>query len=520
MRSIRVTAKASDIDHLELGLEAPGRHPESGEALIRVASAGVNPSDVKAVLGAMPHAVWPRTPGRDYAGTVIEGPARLVGKEVWGSGGELGIRRDGTHAEWLVVSAQHVREKPAALSLLEAGAVGVPFITAWAGLEEAGGVKAGDVVLVMGGNGKVGQAAIQLATMAGARVFAVERRREPYRGHASGPVEMIGADAADIAAVVRGATDGHGADIVYNTVGSPYFAAANAAMAVKGRQIFISTIEREVPFDIFAFYRGRHRFVGIDTLALDSGDCAQILDGLKAGFERWQAQAVPGPGRLPLRARGCGGRLQGRAAGLAGAGRADALGGPSGLFGQCCQHFGQAPGAQHGVATRVEHGIDAVPLDDPAALLVLGVDQGDGRSLPLFASTDASVVSVTLHPGGDRLQVLRGEGLRGKGDHGHGRGSVRGGRRGSLAAWLNVAVRSSSKINRHHGRAVPVPPPVSRPARCSTPHAVLSLAQRPLPSTDRGPHCPRPRDSLAGAFGRVRGGAGTSLAGAARQRPR
>lgn len=284
--AIRVTAKAPDIDHLDLALEA-GRptRPAPGQVLIEVAAAGVNPSDVKAVLGAMPHAVWPRTPGRDYAGTVVEGPAELLGKEVWGSGGELGIRRDGTHARHLLLDAAHVRVKPGTVSLREAGAVGVPFITAFEGLREAGGVRSGDVVLVFGANGKVGQAAIQLATMAGARVFGVERTAEPYIGHASTPIEMIDASTADIAAQVHDRTGGHGADIVYNTVGSPYFEAACKAMASKGRQIFISTIERAVPFDIFAFYRGRHRFVGIDTLALDSGECAAILDELKPGFD-------------------------------------------------------------------------------------------------------------------------------------------------------------------------------------------------------------------------------------------
>ena len=85
----------------------------------------------------MPHAVWPRTPGRDYAGTWSR-TGEWVGKEVWGSGGELGIRRDGTHGEWLVVPVDHLRAKPAAVTLLEAGAIGVPFITAWAGLEDAG----------------------------------------------------------------------------------------------------------------------------------------------------------------------------------------------------------------------------------------------------------------------------------------------------------------------------------------------------------------------------------------------
>ena len=49
---------------------------------IEVKAAGVNPSDVKATLGAMSHAVWPRTPGRDWAGVVVEGPNDLLGREV------------------------------------------------------------------------------------------------------------------------------------------------------------------------------------------------------------------------------------------------------------------------------------------------------------------------------------------------------------------------------------------------------------------------------------------------------
>ncbi len=292
--ALRVSAKAADLDHLVLPLEErpAGPLPE-GACLVEVASAGVNPSDVKAALGAMPKAVWPRTPGRDYAGTVVDGPAHLLGKRVWGSGGELGITRDGTHARFLVVDAAHVRELPAGMGLREAGAVGVPFVTAWTGLQEAGGAKPGTTVLVFGGNGKVGQAATQLATMAGARVIGVERTAEPYRGHAAGPVTLVGADQGDVAEQVLALTGGRGADIVYNTVGSPYFEAACKAMAVRGRQIFISTIDRAVPFDIFAFYRGRHKFVGVDTLALDSGECAAILDALKPGFDSGKLRPFP-----------------------------------------------------------------------------------------------------------------------------------------------------------------------------------------------------------------------------------
>ena len=100
--AVRVEAKASSPEALNASLklvesDAP-TSASDGAALVEVRSSGVNPSDVKAVMGAMPHALWPRTPGRDYAGVVVDGPKNLLGREVWGSGGELGIRRDGTHA--------------------------------------------------------------------------------------------------------------------------------------------------------------------------------------------------------------------------------------------------------------------------------------------------------------------------------------------------------------------------------------------------------------------------------------
>ncbi len=295
--AIRVEAEAASPDTLDAALHLAEFDVLQGApddfAVVDVRSAGVNPSDVKAVLGAMPHAVWPRTPGRDYAGLVVAGPRHLLGKGVWGSGGELGIRRDGTHARYLILPAANLREKPAALSLAEAGAVGVPFITAYDGLREAGPVQRDDIVLILGANGKVGQAAIQLATAAGARVFGVERAPEPYRGHATGQVTMIGASEGDIAERVREATGGYGADIIFNTVGSPYFEAACRAMAIRGRQIFISTIERTVHFDILAFYRGRHRFIGIDTLQLDSADGAAVLDALRPGFESGALRPFP-----------------------------------------------------------------------------------------------------------------------------------------------------------------------------------------------------------------------------------
>jgi NADPH2:quinone reductase len=290
---VRISGVASTADDVALRLETRQFLPRDGECIVEVKAAGINMSDVKAALGAMPYAVWPRTPGRDYAGIVVAGPSSHFGKEVWGSSGELGIKKDGSLARYLVVSASEISEKPRNISLDEAGAVGVPFVTAFDGLRRAGGVKPDDVVLVLGGNGKVGQAVVQLATMNGARVFAVEREREAYSGHSTRPIEMIDASTQGIADHVRAATGGHGADIVFNTVGSPYFEEACASMAATGRQIFISTIDRSVPFDIFRFFRGRHAFFGIDSLALSGREGAEILNELRPGFESGKLRPFP-----------------------------------------------------------------------------------------------------------------------------------------------------------------------------------------------------------------------------------
>lgn len=294
MQRLRVLRQATSFDDLELVLEPVGVLPRGpDDLLIDLHYAGVNPSDVAATMGRMPQAVWPRTPGRDWSGVVLEGPADLRNQEVFGSGGDLGITRDGSHGARLVVPRAAAVPKPAALSLAEAGALGVPFVTAAEGYRRTGAPQPDEVVLIMAVNGKVGQAAAQIAALHGARVFGVTRRAERFAGPDFVPVRMIDSSADDVAERVRRETGGHGADIVVNTIGSPYFAAANAAMAHGGRQILMSTRERPVPFDIFTFYRGRHSLFGIDTLALDACESAAILRDLLPGFASGRLRPFP-----------------------------------------------------------------------------------------------------------------------------------------------------------------------------------------------------------------------------------
>ena len=292
-RCVRLAAKAGDAASIAPDVERRVLSRAENGLLIEVKAAAVNPSDVKAATGSMPYAVFPRTPGRDYAGIVIDGPADWIGREVFGSSGDLGIRRDGTHATHLAIEAEAVVAKPRTISWEEAAGIGVPFVTAMEGLRRAGLPKPGDTVLVMGANGKVGQAAVQIATWHGARAIGVVRSNESYQGHANSKVEVIDASVADVAAQVRELTGGKGADIVFNTVGDPYFQAAHQSLALRGRQILIAALGRTVPFNILEFYRGQHTYVGIDTLGLSSVATCEVLRELCPGFAGGQLKAFP-----------------------------------------------------------------------------------------------------------------------------------------------------------------------------------------------------------------------------------
>jgi NADPH2:quinone reductase len=281
---VRLNTKAADVSSITPAIERRCLSRRPDEVVVAIEAAGVNPSDVKAATGLMPYAVFPRTPGRDFSGVVIDGPREWMGKAVFGTSGDLGIRRDGTHASHLVVEAAALVEKPSTISMDEAAGIGVPFVTAIEGFRRSGMPKAGETVLIMGVNGKVGQAAVQLATWQGAIVIGVVRKDEPYEGHANAQIEIINSATTNVAGRVRELTDGNGADIVFNTVGDPCFNDANQALAKEGRQILIAAVHKVVEFNILEFYRGRHTYVGIDTLAFSSIESAEVLRSVMRGF--------------------------------------------------------------------------------------------------------------------------------------------------------------------------------------------------------------------------------------------
>ncbi|MBR0880233.1 zinc-dependent alcohol dehydrogenase family protein [Bradyrhizobium liaoningense] len=198
--------------------------PEVGprEVLVRVHASGVNPLDTKIHAGAAAHARHPLPAilGIDLAG-VVEQTGRDVtrfkpGDEVYGmTGGVGGV--PGSLAEFAAVDADLLAPKPANLSMREAAALPLTFITAWEGLIDRAALKAGQKVLIHGGAGGVGHVAIQIARAIGADVFATGSAAQRATIEGFGAVFIDRGTA--IEAYVAEHTGGRGFDIVYDTVG-------------------------------------------------------------------------------------------------------------------------------------------------------------------------------------------------------------------------------------------------------------------------------------------------------------
>jgi NADPH:quinone reductase-like Zn-dependent oxidoreductase len=275
--------------------------PGEGEALVRIQAASINPSDVKNVQGAMEQTTLPRTPGRDFAGIVEAGPASWIGAEVWGTGGDTGFTRDGSHAQYILVPAASLRRKPSVLDFDQAASVGVNFIAAWRGLVDGAALRSGETVLIIAASGGVGNAGVQIARRIGATIIGTDRRPpRPNAAITEAGLSLV-ADTADIPAAVQKATNGRGADVVLDCVGGVMFRHALDCLSLRGRLLEMSvTGAREVTFNLADFYHNESRLIGVDTLKLDLTASANVLESLRPGFESGDYRPAPIARRFPL----------------------------------------------------------------------------------------------------------------------------------------------------------------------------------------------------------------------------
>jgi NADPH:quinone reductase-like Zn-dependent oxidoreductase len=261
--------------------EVPIPEPGAGEALVHVKAAGINPSDIGNVAGRFKKTTLPRTPGRDFAGVVVKG-TQYEGKEVWGSGPNLGIDRDGSHAEYVVVPVEMLSPKPNPLSMAEAATVGVPYITAWASVVSAAQLQAGETILIIGVAGAVGHAATQIANWKQARVIGASTTSDPIPGVES----VINTETENLHQRVRELTAGKGVNVVFDMVGGSLFESGLRSLGFGGRYAVISSAgDPRVSFNVVDFYHNFSRLLGVDSYGLTSRQIRGIANELQAGFE-------------------------------------------------------------------------------------------------------------------------------------------------------------------------------------------------------------------------------------------
>jgi NADPH:quinone reductase len=235
MRAITY-ARAGDPSVLEL-VDRPITEPADGEVRIRVVASGVNPTDWKARTGFYGGGVVePTVPNHDGAGVVDAVGAGVTGlgvdDRVWVTLAGDDRPASGTAQEFTVVPANRVFALPAGADFELGAAVGVPAVTAHRALTVAEGLDrlrpgalAGRTVLVAGGAGAVGNAAIQLARWAGAEVVAtVSQEAKAKLATAAGAHHVVNYKEPDAAGAVRRVAP-DGADLVVEVA-----AGANSAL--------------------------------------------------------------------------------------------------------------------------------------------------------------------------------------------------------------------------------------------------------------------------------------------------
>ena len=225
--------------------DAPDPVAGPGEVLIGLRAASLNHLDVWLRRG-LPSAPKPRILGADGAGVVValgEGVDRFrEGDEVVINPGLdegariVGEHMDGTHAELIALPADYIYPLPDGLTFEQAAAFPLVFETAYRMLVTRAGLEEGEWVFVWGIGGGVATAAMQIAKALGARVIVTSSSDEKLaRARELGADATVNHAEADVAAAVREATDGHGADIVVEHVGEATWKTSLQVAAPGGR---------------------------------------------------------------------------------------------------------------------------------------------------------------------------------------------------------------------------------------------------------------------------------------------
>jgi NADPH2:quinone reductase len=267
--------------------EVPDPVAATGQVVVEVAAAAVNFPDVLLVADHYQMTVpTPFIPGSELSGTVRSLGAGVTGLRVGDR--VMGSTMVGAFAQQVALPARSLQPVPDGIDLELAAAAGVAHRTAIHALRTMGALRSGDEVVVLGAAGGVGLAAVELATVLGARVTAVASSEEKRAiCLAKGAKAAIDSEAPDLKEQLKSATNG-GSDVVVDPVGGPYAEQALRAMRWGGRFVSVGFASGEIPRIPLnlVLLKGVHvtgfTMVGIATnqpeeTARDSAELAELL---------------------------------------------------------------------------------------------------------------------------------------------------------------------------------------------------------------------------------------------------
>jgi putative PIG3 family NAD(P)H quinone oxidoreductase len=256
--------------------------PRPGEVVVEVVAAGVNRADVMQRQGH-----YDPPPGSSaYPGLEVSGRIAQLGDGVdgWSVGDEVcALLTGGGYAEKVTVPAGQLLPVPTGVSLEDAAALPEVACTVWSNIFMTANIQPGEVLLVHGGGSGIGTMAVQLGREVGARVAVTAGSPEKLEVcRELGASILVNYRTEDFEVVVREATDGHGADVVLDTIGAKYLARNVSLLAVNGRLVVIGLQGgRTAEIDLGAMLAKRCALIATTLRARPAAEKAVIVAAVR-----------------------------------------------------------------------------------------------------------------------------------------------------------------------------------------------------------------------------------------------
>lgn len=238
--------------------EAPAI-PGPGEVLLKVEAIGLNRAEAAFRAGQyLEQPQFPARLGYEASGQVL---ATAADVRHLGPGQEVSVlpgfpmSRYGVYGDWALVPAEAVIERPDGMDAVTGAAVWMAYLTAYGAIVDIAGVRAGDAVVITAASSSVGIAAIQICRLLGALPIALTRDPAKAEVLQSEGAEVVVGNAEAVVDLVKQATAGRGAHLVFDPVAGPAVSALADMVAPGGWLVLYGNLSgqaAQTPFPFFA----------------------------------------------------------------------------------------------------------------------------------------------------------------------------------------------------------------------------------------------------------------------------